>query len=167
VCIFRFVLTTEWSPLRGLGHTQDPGFPSMTSRNPRVANDGLKHRIVTRNSVPLMLAVQPLQTVPTVRLYRLVLLAVKWDRLSGSKVNRNRSHHATVFLVFRSCYQWYIGWIVFDCLVNWCSMCFCDTFYHMMLCSAQCCYVNVVCLSVRPSVCNVKILWSCGNKSAV
>jgi len=104
-CVFRYKWTSEWSHLLGLGRTQDHGFPLMTLRNPRAANDGLKHRIGTHDWMQPILPVQPLLKLPVLRLYNLTLLALKWDRLSGSKVNESRLFCGCLhlrFTVFRS-----------------------------------------------------------------
>ena len=102
-CVFRYKWTSEWSHLRGLGRTQDHGFPWMTLRNPRAVNDGLKHRIGTHDWMQPILPVQPLLRLPVLRLYNLTSLILKWDRLSGSKVNESR--------LYCGCFQ-YLGHFV-------------------------------------------------------
>jgi len=96
---FRCVWTSESSRLQGLGHTRHHGFPLMTSRNPRAMNVGSKHRTGMRGWMSVMLPVHLLKTVPILQIYRLMSSTLKWDRLSGLKVNESRSCYVTFSLL--------------------------------------------------------------------
>jgi len=128
-CLFRYKWISGWSRLRGLGLTRDHGFPSMTSRNPRAASDGLKHRIGTHDWVQPSLPFQPPMKLPVLRLYSPTRLVLKRDRLNGSEVNECRSCHWYFHLPFRSflCHVPSVLWVM-RCWCGYLSVARCRLF---------------------------------------